>query len=92
MRLVYEVDPHSDVTQVALWQTYQAQWAPHMAPGVSMMLPASDVIKVSQQAIPGVQPMVVETGGERKFVIRGLRLKERPGALSSSRHTELFPD
>ncbi|BGP39191.1 Chromatin structure-remodeling complex protein rsc9 [Rhodotorula kratochvilovae] len=85
MRLVYEVDPQSDVSQVALWQTYQAQWAPHMAASVPPMLPASDVIKVSQQAIPGVLPMVVDTGAEKKFVIRGLRLKERPELLNRHR-------
>ncbi|KPV77551.1 uncharacterized protein RHOBADRAFT_51392 [Rhodotorula graminis WP1] len=85
MRLVYEVDPQSDVSQVALWQTYQAQWAPHMAPGVSPMMPASDVIKVSQQAIPGVQPMVIEAGAEKRFVIRGLRLKERSELLGRHR-------
>ncbi|GAA6046419.1 hypothetical protein JCM3770_004909 [Rhodotorula araucariae] len=85
MRLVYEVDPQSDVSQVALWQTYQAQWAPHMAAGIPPMLPASDVIKVSQQAIPGVLPMVVDTGSEKKFVIRGLRLKERPELLNRHR-------
>lgn len=79
---MYEVDPQSDVSQVALWQTYQAQWAPHMGAGVSPMMPASDVIKVSQQAIAGVQPMVIEAGAEKKFVIRGLRLKERSGALA----------
>ncbi|GAA5894399.1 hypothetical protein JCM8208_006223 [Rhodotorula glutinis] len=85
MRLVYEVDPQSDVSQVALWQTYQAQWAPHMGAGISPMMPASDVIKVSQQAIPGVQPMVIESGAEKKFVIRGLRLKERSELLGRHR-------
>ncbi|GJN89650.1 hypothetical protein Rhopal_002637-T1 [Rhodotorula paludigena] len=84
MRLVYEADPAADIPQVSLWTTYQAQFAPRMAAGVPPMLSASDAIKMSQQAIPDALPMVHE-GAEKKFVIRGMKLKQRPEVADVNR-------
>ncbi|GAA5863172.1 hypothetical protein JCM1840_002494 [Sporobolomyces johnsonii] len=79
MRLVYEADPDADVTQVSLWTAYKAQFEPFMGPNVPVMMPAQDVIKHSTDAHPTAMPVVTQEEG-RKFVIKGIRLKNRPGS------------
>lgn len=82
MRLAFEAEPNSSVPQVTLWTTYRSQFEPHAVPGVPPLLAAADVIKASQQAFPNVLPMVSEESGQRSFVIKGIRIRDRPGALS----------
>ncbi|BGO98635.1 RSC complex subunit Rsc9 [Rhodotorula toruloides ATCC 204091] len=78
MRLVFEVDPQGSIQQTELWQAYRAQFESNLRPGHPQMFPAADVIKYSTTAFPESVPMVSEEGGARRFIIKGLKLKDRP--------------
>ncbi|BGP15117.1 hypothetical protein JCM10213_006551 [Rhodosporidiobolus nylandii] len=84
MRLAFEPHAESDIPQISFWQSYQTLFAPHMAPGIPPMLTASDVIKHANDGHPSAQPVVVMEP-ERKFVIRGIRQRERPELQSRVR-------
>lgn len=79
MRTAFEADPASSVPQVVLWTSYRTQFEPHARPDLPPLLAAAEVIKASQQAFPNVLPMVSEEGGQRNFVIKGLKIRDRPG-------------
>ncbi|GAA5987076.1 hypothetical protein JCM10908_001016 [Rhodotorula pacifica] len=85
MRTAFEADPASSVPQVMLWTTYRSQFEPHARPDLPPLLAAADVIKASQQAFPNVLPMVSEEGGQRNFVIKGLKVRDRPDLRSRYR-------
>lgn len=80
MRLVFEPDPQRSIQQTELWQAYRTQFELTLRPGHPQMFPAADVIKYSTTAFPESVPMVSEEGGTRRFIIRGLKLRDRPGA------------
>lgn len=80
MRTVFESLPNGDITQVALWQAYRAEFEPL---GPKLMLPAADVIKMTTDAFPQAMPMVIENPPPKKFIIRGMRIGDRAGACSS---------
>ncbi|GAA6033634.1 hypothetical protein JCM8097_004359 [Rhodosporidiobolus ruineniae] len=87
MRTVYELDPSSDITQVAFWKSYEQLFQRNVhagLPGVPPLLTASDVIKHASDGHPSAQPIVLEVP-ERKFVIRGIRLRNRPELQSRNR-------
>ncbi|GAA5865894.1 hypothetical protein JCM3774_005515 [Rhodotorula dairenensis] len=85
MRTAFEADPASSVPQVTLWTTYRSQFEPHARPELPPLLAAAEVIKASQQAFPNVLPMVSEEGGQRNFVIKGLKVRDRPELRSRYR-------
>ena len=75
---MYEADPESEITQVALWTSYREDWE-KFGTGFSI-LPASDVIKHSADVYPQALPMVAERAGqEKKFVIKGIKPRVRKG-------------
>lgn len=78
---MFEANATAEITQVALWQAYRAQFEPVVQKGGPPMLTASELIKKASQLFPGALAMVVEQP-ERKFIIRGIRLKDRPGERS----------
>ena len=75
MKTVFEYDAGSELTQVALWTAYRSQFD---AVGLPPLLAAADVIKASTEAFPQATPTVVEAP-ERKFVIKGMRIRDRTG-------------
>ncbi|GAA5860556.1 hypothetical protein JCM8547_000339 [Rhodosporidiobolus lusitaniae] len=84
MRLVYEPSPSSDVPQVVFWKSYEFLFQRYMAPNVPPMLAAADVIKHASDGHPSATPVVLEQP-ERKFVIRGIRQRDRPDLRSEHR-------
>ncbi|SGY78773.1 BQ5605_C008g04947 [Microbotryum silenes-dioicae] len=79
MRYVFEADPDSSLTQVAFWTAYRAEFEKPLptVPTSAPWLAAAEVIKMSTEAHPTAMPMVHQEGNERKFIIRGLRVRER---------------
>ncbi|GAA5963858.1 hypothetical protein JCM3765_004042 [Sporobolomyces pararoseus] len=85
MHKMYETDPDSDITQVSLWTAYKTQFEPltttnndeSSSSNVPVMLQAQDVIKLAGQTFPSVVPTIVEDPEGRKFIIKGLKLKEK---------------
>ncbi|KAI9826588.1 MAG: Chromatin structure-remodeling complex protein rsc9 [Thelocarpon impressellum] len=76
LRACFEEDAESDITQIALWQAYQARFGEHQT-STRPLLPAADFIKnisstfgsASAQVLPGPNP---------KFIIKGIRPRHRP--------------
>lgn len=80
MRTVFEAEQSTEITQVALWTAYRLEFE---ATRVDI-LPASEVIKMVSEAFPAALPMVTEIGDEKKFIINGIRIRDRTGELAIS--------
>jgi hypothetical protein len=80
MRHTFEGHADGEVTQVVLWHGYRAQFNYGDNPS---LLVAGEVIKLSSEAYPQAMPMVTE-GVERKFIIKGLRIRDRESESSLS--------
>lgn len=78
MRCCFEEDPGADITQIQLWQAYQARFSEFVAHG-RPLLPAADFIKHVSIAFKNAGAKVVEIGpGQTRFIIRGIRPREAP--------------
>lgn len=90
---MYEIDSTSDITQVSLWTAYKVQFEPvTQSPEVPSMLAAQEVIRLSGTAHPTAVPTIVDEGKDRKFIIKGLKLKRKTGASESRSLTSSFVD
>ncbi|KAI9834072.1 MAG: hypothetical protein M1819_003357 [Sarea resinae] len=76
LRASFEEDPHSDITQIALWQAYQARFAEFITPQ-RMLLPAADFIKNVSTTFAGANAQVLN-GPVQKFIIKGIRPRRAP--------------
>ncbi len=75
MRSCYEEDPEGEVTQISLWRAYESQFEGYRQG--QKLLPAVDFIKNVSSAFKGSAAMVVQQqNGNRKFIIRGIQLRE----------------
>ena len=81
MHWTFENIADGELTQVALWTAYKDQFEHADPPNESRMLNAADVIKHTTEAYSNAVPMVTP---ERKFIIKGIRIRDRAGSLSSS--------
>lgn len=95
IRASYEPDPEGEVTQVSLWNAYQAAFEPHQRAGVGKrLLRAIDFIRNVTTAFRMAEAMVVTSpSGEKKFIIRGFKPREK--AVSPSIYAKdptLLPD
>ncbi|KAF8858050.1 hypothetical protein BDZ45DRAFT_623031 [Acephala macrosclerotiorum] len=78
LRCLFEEDPDEAITQIALWQAYQACFTPTVAQTGHPLLPAAEFIKnvsttFADKAAAQVQPGVVQ-----KFIIKGIRMRRVP--------------
>lgn len=76
LRAVFEEDPESHITQIALWQAYQYRFGEHTTPQVGL-LPAAEFIKNVSTIFAGANAQVV-TGQTQKFIIKGIRPRHNP--------------
>ena len=83
LKAVFEEDPESEITQIALWQAYQDRFNKY-ADLDHPSLPAAEFIKNVSTIFAGANAQVVN-GPSSKFIIKGIRprhvpldLKERP--------------
>jgi chromatin structure-remodeling complex subunit RSC9 len=79
MRYVFEADPEAEIQQVDLWFAYRTQFQDYQ--DKVPITAASEVIKMSTDAFPDALPMVVERAKDKMFVIRGIKVRDRSGAL-----------
>ncbi|KAG0147233.1 hypothetical protein CROQUDRAFT_479870 [Cronartium quercuum f. sp. fusiforme G11] len=76
MELVFEPHDESEIAQVTLWLAYKTQFE-GKSNQIQMIAPA-DAIKLTADVFPNAVPSVLETpSGERKFVIKGMRPREK---------------
>lgn len=76
LKAVFEEDLESDITQIALWQAYQARFSEFATPQTPL-LPAAEFIKNVSTIFAGANAQVV-TGPSSKFIIKGIRPRHAP--------------
>ena len=76
LKAVFEEDAESDITQIALWQAYQARFTDYTSPS-TQLLPAAEFIKNVSTIFAGANAQVV-SGVNHKFIIKGIRPRHAP--------------
>ena len=76
LKAVFEEDAESDITQIALWQAYQARFTEYTSP-TNQLLPAAEFIKNVSTIFAGANAQVVN-GVNHKFIIKGIRPRHAP--------------
>jgi chromatin structure-remodeling complex subunit RSC9 len=76
LKSVLEENPESDITQIALWQAYQAAFTRFVPPHKALLV-ASDFIKNVSTVFAGANAQVV-TGPSSKFIIKGIQPRHAP--------------
>ena len=76
LKAVFEEDAESDITQIALWQAYQARFADYTSL-TTQLLPAAEFIKNVSTIFAGANAQVVN-GVNHKFIIKGIRPRHAP--------------
>lgn len=76
LKSVVEENPESDITQIALWQAYQAAFSRFSTPQKGLLV-ASDFIKNVSTVFAGANAQVV-TGPSSKFIIKGIQPRHVP--------------
>lgn len=76
LRCLFEKDPAESITQIALWQAYQARFGspPDL---VHKMLPAAEFIKNVSSTFEEASAQV-QQGPVQRFVIKGIRMRHTP--------------
>lgn len=78
LKAVFEEDPDSEITQIALWQAYQARFNHHNNLP-NQLLPAAEFIKNVSQVFTGANAQVrTITETNSKFIIKGIRPRHAP--------------
>ncbi|TAQ87077.1 hypothetical protein B7494_g4598 [Chlorociboria aeruginascens] len=78
LRCLFEEDQHESITQIALWQAYQAQFQAVPAEQMRPMLPAADFIKNVSTTFADKAAAQVQSGPVQKFIIKGIRFRSVP--------------
>ena len=76
LRTVFEEDPESNITQIALWQAYQNRFSEFATTQMSL-LPAAEFIKNVSTIFQGAKAEVVN-GPHPRFIIKGIRPRHAP--------------
>ena len=83
LKTVFEEDPESEITQIALWQAYQARFSHHSSMS-NQLLPAAEFIKNVSQVFTGANAQVRTTESNSKFIIKGIRPRHAPTNLKGT--------
>ena len=77
MRMVFQRDPESEVTQMEFWTAYKEEFT-QQSDGVALQ-PAGELIRGVSSVFPQAAAMVVPPQNDKpqRFVIRGISIKER---------------
>ena len=78
LRCLFEEDKDESITQIALWQAYQACFSPTVAETGVQLLPAADFIKNVSATFSERAAAQVQAGVVQKFVIKGIRRRIVP--------------
>ncbi|KAF3161625.1 Chromatin structure-remodeling complex protein rsc9 [Orbilia oligospora] len=92
MRSSFEANPHSEITQIALWQAYQQRFAAYTntGPKPQQMLIANDFIKNVSAAFPTAKPQMIKGEKNNRFVINGIAPREVPMGLDYNKYSKCF--
>lgn len=88
LRCLFEEDKDESITQIALWQEYQACFAPSVADTGRPLLPAADFIKNVSTTFAEKAAAQVQPGPVQKFIIKGIRMRTVPVDLKGEPHSK----
>jgi chromatin structure-remodeling complex subunit RSC9 len=78
LRSLFEEDREESITQIALWQAYQACFTPLVAETNVQLLPAAEFIKNVSTTFQDKAAAQVQAGPVQKFIIKGIRRRHVP--------------
>ncbi|KAE9380721.1 hypothetical protein N431DRAFT_477605 [Stipitochalara longipes BDJ] len=78
LRSLFEEDPDERITQIALWQAYQACFTPHASQTNVPLLAAADFIKNVSTTFQDKAAAQIQQGLVQKFIIKGIRYRITP--------------
>ncbi|KFY52810.1 hypothetical protein V497_08441, partial [Pseudogymnoascus sp. VKM F-4516 (FW-969)] len=82
LRCLFEEDKDEAITQIALWQAYQARFAHAVDKHGRPLLPAAEFIKNVSTTFADKAAAQVQAGPVQKFIIKGIRIRDAPVDLS----------
>ncbi|KFY19144.1 hypothetical protein V493_08110, partial [Pseudogymnoascus sp. VKM F-4281 (FW-2241)] len=82
LRCLFEEDKDEAITQIALWQAYQARFAHAVDNMGRPLLPAAEFIKNVSTTFAEKAAAQVQAGPVQKFIIKGIRLRDAPVDLT----------
>lgn len=88
LRCLFEEDAEAHITQIALWQAYQACFNPTIAETGVQLLPAADFIKNVSTTFAEKAAAQVQAGPVQKFIIKGIRRRLVPVDLKGEEYSK----
>lgn len=88
LRCLFEEDRDESITQIALWQAYQARFATAVQESGRPLLPAADFIKNVSTTFADKAAAQVQPGPVQKFIIKGIRIRDVPVDLRGREYTK----
>ncbi|KFY20563.1 hypothetical protein V491_03620, partial [Pseudogymnoascus sp. VKM F-3775] len=82
LRCLFEEDKDEAITQIALWQAYQARFAHAVDKHGRPLLPAAEFIKNVSTTFADKAAAQVQAGPVQKFIIKGIRIRDAPVDLT----------
>ncbi|OBT66998.1 hypothetical protein VE03_04245 [Pseudogymnoascus sp. 23342-1-I1] len=82
LRCLFEEDKDEAITQIALWQAYQARFAHAVDKMGRPLLPAAEFIKNVSTTFADKAAAQVQAGPVQKFIIKGIRIRDAPVDLT----------
>lgn len=90
LRCLFEEDPNEAITQIALWQEYQACFAPTVTETGRQLLPAAEFIKNVSTTFAEKAAAQVQPGPVQKFIIKGIRMRSVPVDLKGEPYNKCY--
>jgi chromatin structure-remodeling complex subunit RSC9 len=78
LRCLFEEDRDESITQIAMWQAYQARFTPMAMQTGRALLPAAEFIKNVSTTFGDKAAAQVQSGPVQKFIIKGIRRRSVP--------------
>jgi len=88
LRCLFEEDSEAHITQIALWQAYQACFTPTVGETGVQLLPAADFIKNVSTTFAEKAAAQVQAGPVQKFIIKGIRRRIVPVDLKGEEYSK----
>jgi chromatin structure-remodeling complex subunit RSC9 len=88
LRCLFEEDKDESITQIALWQAYQARFASAVQDTGRPLLPAADFIKNVSTTFAEKATAQVQSGPVQRFIIKGIRIRGAPVDLNGREYAK----
>jgi chromatin structure-remodeling complex subunit RSC9 len=88
LRCLFEEDTEAHITQIALWQAYQACFTPTVVDTGIQLLPAADFIKNVSTTFAEKAAAQVQAGPVQKFIIKGIRRRLVPVDMKGEEYSK----